>query len=118
MTDEDSGLQQRASGEVHTVRTEPVTEGETSEEEDDRPQENTDSATELHVNGSSVQVESEQTAGELREMVGIDSGEVFTHRSGDGIQALSDGDVLTEHVEDGAELHTQPLADSLVFGTP
>lgn len=69
------------------------------------------------LNGEPVEIGPDTTAGELREAVGVGSEAVFTHRSPDGINALTDDDVIARHVDDGAEIQTQPLADSEVFGT-
>lgn len=71
---------------------------------------------EVSLNGELVNVEPDTTVGELRERTGIASQEVFTYRSPDGIEALSEGDVVANHVSDGGEIQTQPIADSEVFG--
>lgn len=71
---------------------------------------------EVSINGEIVAIEPDTTVGELRETVGIGSENVFTYRSPDGIEALTDGDVVANHVDDGDEIQTQPIADSEVFG--
>lgn len=82
------------------------------------PDEETD-ATEGHevsLNGETVDIGRDTTVGELRETAEIGTDEVFTHRSPDGIEALTDDDVIADHVADGGEIQTQPIADSEVFG--
>lgn len=71
---------------------------------------------EVSLNGELIDVEPDTTVGELREIAGIASEEVFTYRSPDGIEALSEGDVVANHVSEGGEIQTQPIADSEVFG--
>lgn len=71
---------------------------------------------EVSLNGELIDFEPDTTVGELREIAGIASEEVFTCRSPDGIEALSEGDVVANHVSDGGEIQTQPIADSEVFG--
>lgn len=70
----------------------------------------------VSLNGESIDVGPDTTVGELRETEGIGSEEVFTYRSPDGIEALTDDDVVADHVADGGEIQTQPMADSEVFG--
>ncbi|KPN29252.1 hypothetical protein SY89_03486 [Halolamina pelagica] len=41
---------------------------------------------------------------------------MFTYRSPDGIEALTDDDVVADYVDDGGEIQTQPMGDSEVFG--
>lgn len=71
---------------------------------------------EVSLNGESVDIDPDTTVGELRERAGIGSAEVFTHRSPDGIEALTDDDVVGDHIDEGDEIQTQPIADSEVFG--
>jgi hypothetical protein len=71
---------------------------------------------EVSLNGESVDIDPDTTVGELRETEGIGSEEVFTYRSSDGIEALTDDDVVADHVADGGEIQTQPIAHSEVFG--
>ena len=71
---------------------------------------------EVSLNGESLDIDPDTTVGELRETAGIGSEEVFTYRSSDGIEALTDDDVVADHVPDGGEVQTQPIADSEVFG--
>jgi len=68
------------------------------------------------LNGESVNIHPDTTVGELRESEGIGSEAVFTYRSPDGIEALTDDDVVADYVDDGGEIQTQPMGDSEVFG--
>lgn len=76
-------------------------------------------ATESHtvsLNGEPVSIRQDTTVGELRESEGVGSEAVFTYRSPDGIEALTDDDVVADYVDDGGEIQTQPMGDSEVFG--
>ncbi|MCU4744194.1 hypothetical protein [Natronoglomus mannanivorans] len=84
-------------------------ENETSTESESRQ--------EISLDGAAVVIDAETTAGELREAEVVSDQQVFTYRSPDGIEALADDDVVAEHVEEGGQIHTQPLADTEVFGT-
>lgn len=94
------------------------TEPNPSEEADESGEPAADPAASLEIslNGEAVHVDRDTTVGELRETADIGTEEVFTHRSNDGIEALTDDDVVSDHVGDGDEIRTQPMADSEVFG--
>jgi hypothetical protein len=70
----------------------------------------------VSLNGETVEIDPETTVSDLRETSGIGSEAVFTYRSPGGIEALTDDDVVADHVADGGEIQTQPIADSEVFG--
>lgn len=72
---------------------------------------------EVSLDGAPVAIGAETTVGELRETADVGDDQVFTYRSSDGIAALADDDVVAEHVEEGGRIHTQPLADTEVFGS-
>lgn len=68
------------------------------------------------VDNQEIPVEEDTTAADLKELAELDEDALLTYRGEDGFESLNDDDVVVEHVDDGAQLTPQPLADDNVFG--
>jgi len=68
------------------------------------------------VEGEQIPITEETTAAELKDDAGLDEDHLLTYRTDDGLESINDDDVVADHVDDGATLQGQPLADSYVFG--
>ena len=70
----------------------------------------------ITVDNQEIPVEGDTTATELKERASLDDDAVLTYRGENGFESLNDEDRVTNHVDDGAQLTSQPLAGDNVFG--
>jgi hypothetical protein len=70
----------------------------------------------VNIDNQEIPVEEDTTAADVKELADLDENAILTYRGDDGFESLNDDDRVVEHVDEGAQLTAQPLADDNVFG--